>query len=141
MNITKEHPMKSYKKLSLLGLFAISMATTSHVKAEGMSINTLSAQEISVHFQQEINEKFAALINNQISFDDAIKALELAAQQENNPSLLEDIAFLQKNRKQIITCLGKIKQLYAKIESYLDQALKAQINNLGLAQWIKILTK
>lgn len=130
--------MKSLKKLSLLGLFAISMAQTSHVRAEALHMQD---QEISVEFQQKINENFGNLLNGSASFDEAISALEDAAKQENNPILLEDIAFLKQNRKQIITCLGRIKQLYAKVENYLDQALKAQIKSLGLAQWIKILTK
>lgn len=123
--------MKTFKKLSFLGLFAISMAATSHVRSE----------DLSMHFQQEINQNFEALINGNKTFDEAITALKDVANKENNQALLEDIDFLQQNRKQILTCLGKIKQLYAKIENYLDGALKAQINKLRLDQWIKILMR
>ncbi len=123
--------MKTIKKLSLLSLFAISIAATPSMYAE----------DLSIHFQQEINQNFSAFINNQISFDQAITALEDLANKENNQILLEDITFLKQNRKQILTCLGRIKQLYAKIETYLDGSLKAQINNLRLDQWIRILMR
>ena len=123
--------MKTFKKLSLLGLFAISMAATSSIHAE----------DLSMYFQQEINTNFEALINGSKTFDEAITALKDVANKENNQNLLEDIAFLQQNRKQILTCLGKIKQLYAKIETYLDGALKTQINKLRLDQWIRILMR
>ena len=130
--------MKSFKKLSLLALLAINIAITNDLQAE--TINNQKAA-ISAEFQEQINQNFESLINGNKCFDDAICSLEAAAQKENDPSLLEDIAFLKQNRKQIMTCLGRIKQLYAKIETYLNQSLKTQINNLGLAQWITILMK
>lgn len=123
--------MKTFKKLSLFGLLAISIAATPKTQAE----------ELSIYFRQQINENFAALLNGKKNLYEVIVALQTAAQTETNPAVLEDIAFLEQNRKQILTCLGRIKQLYSKIENYLDNSLKDQINTLRLDQWLLILMR
>lgn len=120
--------MKNFKTLSLLGLFAISMAATSDVKAE-----------YSIQFQQEINAKFEALINNQASFDEVICALENAAQQENDPTLLEDLTFLKQNRSKLMLYISKVLNLYNKIAGYLHENVQVQMKNLGLQGWMKVL--
>ncbi len=131
----KGHCMKTFTHISFLGLFAISMATTSLLHAD------MQAQNMNIAYKESINDILDAFVNGNQTLEETILALEEIVQQENDPALLEDIRFLKDNHKKLPALINGIQPLFKKIQNCLRKDLQKQMLNLGYAGWIKLIMR